>query len=204
MTTDVRGRCGAILLVVNLLILILATPAPVSAQKNLLLFGLGQRTTPKKTSESATWQQWDAFLTFAITKIGQMLPPELRGALADLLLNARYELADALVSPTVSAEALVPQLFFSAMQQLSPALRRGLAGVTTGNASQISHFANAVDSMNAFGPMGFRTGLVKLTPNTLRGLAYMVNPGTNQGSHRIQHRRRSGLPRSAGVRRGHA
>lgn len=175
MTRGVQVSRSAILLAISLLI-IATSPAPVSGQRNPLLFG--QRTAP--VNESATWQQWDAFLTFTLTEIARMLPERSRGALADLLLDARYELADALVSPTVTADALVPQLFFNTMQRLSPALRSGLAGVTRDKASQISNFASAIDSLNTFGPMGFRTGLVELTPTTLRSLAYVINPATQQ------------------------
>lgn len=102
-------RWAKVLLAANLLLLATTFPALVQSQGNPLLFG--QRARPQRTSATATWQQWDAFLTFVITQVGQMLPAEQRSVLADVLLDARYELADALVSPTIRADVLVPRLF---------------------------------------------------------------------------------------------
>jgi len=171
-------RWGKVLLAANLLVFATTFPALAQSQGNPLLFG--QRARPQRSSATASWQQWDAFLTFVITQVGQMLPAEQRRMLADVLLDARYELADALVSPTIRADVLVPRLFVNTMQRLSPALRSGLTGLPSGQAAQISNFANAMDSMTALGEIGLRTGLVELTPTTLRGLAYIIDPGTRR------------------------
>ena len=79
------------------------------------------------TGPRADWQQWDSFFTNVVKKLNEDFPPALRDQLAEVFLDARYQLVQAL---RAGSSDPVPQLFTEAWDRLSPLLKQAIPGVT--------------------------------------------------------------------------
>jgi len=121
------------------------------------------------------WQMMDAVITFAVKHYASTTKrQELRAALLDILLDARYRLQEALTTPASQAHDPVRHWFVSSWEQLSPVIRQiGLE--TPGQESMlwISLLA-ATDTLQALDRLGPAIGL-DISADGLRRLARMVN-----------------------------
>ena len=123
------------------------------------------------------WQQWDAFLTFVIKRFASDASGELRQAVLEVLLDARYQLLDALVPPYPNAPDPVPGLFLDAWERLAPVLRKEAAGLPAETALQYTGFISAADALRALNDLGPDIGL-EISADGLRRLARMVAPAS--------------------------
>lgn len=126
----------------------------------------------------ADWRQWDSFFTFVVKRFGQDLTGDLRNSLGDVFLDSRYELTSAITPSRARSRDPVPELFLSSWKRLAPILNKSLPGLPKPIASQYASFIQAGDKLVAAGQIGFQTGLVKLSPDILRGMARIIEPGT--------------------------
>ncbi len=121
------------------------------------------------------WQQWDAFLTFVVKRCAADTKGELRQVVLDVLLDARYDLLDALVPSSANAPDPVPGLFLRTWERLAPVLRREAAGLPAATALQYTSFISAGDALAALNQLGPDVG-VEISADGLRRLARMVAP----------------------------
>ena len=126
------------------------------------------------TGPQADWRQWDAFLTNVIKKLGADFPPEWRDRLAEIFLDARYQLTSALSS---GASDPVPQLFTDAWNSLSPLLKQAVPVASQQNASQYTNFILAMDAAKSLGDIGQSLGIFRITPEALAAAAGLLGAG---------------------------
>lgn len=116
----------------------------------------------------ADWQQWDAFLTFAVKRLAQELRPAQRDQMAEVFLDSRYQLTQVVGS---GASDPVPGLFLNSWERVSPILRQSLTGLSPQTASQVTGFIGSMDTLKNLAGVGGQFGLFRLTPDALRGAA---------------------------------
>jgi hypothetical protein len=122
------------------------------------------------------WQRWDAFLTFVVKRAVRQLGAEVRGAVADVLLDARHELLGILAPPHPGAPDPVPELFVHAWDRLRPALREAARDAPLETAVRYVSFVAGADALAALVRLGPAVGL-DVSADGLRRLARMVDPG---------------------------
>jgi hypothetical protein len=128
---------------------------------------------PGLSGQAADWRQWDSFFTFVVKRFGQDLSGDLRDSLGEAFLDSRYELTNS-VAPSKGGGNPVPELFLSSWKRLSPIINKAMPGMSKQNASQYASFVGAGDKLAALGP---QLGLGQFSPDTLRGLARILEPG---------------------------
>ncbi len=129
---------------------------------------------PRLSGPSADWRQWDSFFTFVVKRFGRDLSGDLKESLGSAFLDSRYELTNA-VAPGKGGNP-VPELFLSGWKRLSPIINKALPGLPKQTASQYANFIRAADKLAATGQTGFRSGLVSLSPDVLKGMARILEP----------------------------
>lgn len=120
------------------------------------------------------WQAWDAFATWLIKTVAMGATPALREALSATLLEARYELRDALASDSVAADP-VRTLFVHAWARLTPLLSEAQLAVNGDAALRYLALINAGDALRALDTAGAHIG-VRIDQTTLRQLARLLLP----------------------------
>ncbi len=130
--------------------------------------------------ELARWQEavdrWDAFLTYTIKFVwADSLIHELRQPLAEVLLEGRYEIVEALAPSEPGAPDPVPALFVKTWQRLAPLLRQVAAREPGAEALRYLSFIQAGDALAALQEIGPSVGL-DLSADGLRRLARMLAP----------------------------
>jgi hypothetical protein len=120
------------------------------------------------------WQAWDAFATWLIKTVASHAGPALRAALAETLLEARYELRDALANDALDADP-VRSLFVHAWQRLTPLLGEAQLSVQGDEALRYLALINAGDALRALDSAGAQVG-VRIDQATLRQLARLLLP----------------------------
>jgi hypothetical protein len=129
---------------------------------------------PGSSGPSVDWRQWDSFFTFVVKRFGQDVPVAQKDSLGDAFLDSRYELTSA-IAPGQGGNP-VPELFLNGWQRLSPIMNQALPGMPAQTASQYSSFISAADKLASIGKQGAQLGLLQLTPDTLRGMARLLQP----------------------------
>lgn len=125
----------------------------------------------------AAWQAWDGFATWFIKDLARDAAPPLREGLAELLVEARYALRDALVEEQVGNDA-VRQLFLDVWERLAPLLRDHTSDLPGGRSLQLATFLGAGDALRAIDQAAPQLGL-NLDNNTLRRLARLLSPSVS-------------------------
>lgn len=126
----------------------------------------------------SAWQSWDAFATWLLKTLGTELAatnPELTRALADILLEARYDLRRALEEDS-RGEDPVRGLFISTWERLAPLLREHREDFPATEALQYLAFISAGDALRALDAAAAHYGL-QLDSATFRALARLLMPG---------------------------
>lgn len=129
---------------------------------------------PGLSGPSADWRQWDSFFTFVVKQFGQELSGDLKDSLGEAFLDSRYELTSVVASS--GGQNPVPELFLSGWKRLSPVLNKALPGLSQQSASRYASFIGAADKLALVGQQGSQFGLLQLTPDTLRGMARLLEP----------------------------
>ncbi|HXZ43288.1 MAG TPA: transglycosylase SLT domain-containing protein [archaeon] len=146
-----------------------------SQAKGQLVAAFQLPQVPGLSGPSADWQQWDSFFTFVVKRFGQDVPEGLKDSLGDAFLDSRYELTSA-IAPGQGGNP-VPELFLNGWQRLSPLMNQALPGMPAQTASHYSNFISAADKLAVLGKQGAQVGLLQLTPDALRGMARLIEPG---------------------------
>ncbi|MGR9092116.1 MAG: hypothetical protein ACU85U_16210 [Gammaproteobacteria bacterium] len=122
----------------------------------------------------AHWQAWDSFATWAIRFLALVAGDDLRRGLLDTLVQARYELRDALIFER-GTEDPVRQLFTDTWQRLAPLVAQ--AGRQLDSATALSYlaFISGGDALAAIDASGERAGL-RISRGTLLEFARSLAP----------------------------
>lgn len=141
--------------------------APAGAERPL---------TPEELARwQAAWQRWDAFLTFVIKLVARdSAGEELRFALQEVLISARYDIAEILVSEPTGPDP-VPALFVRTWGRLAPVLREVHTGLPGERAIRYLSFMAAGDALSGIQVLGPGSGL-DLSADGLRRLARIIAP----------------------------
>ena len=120
-------------------------------------------------------RSWDAFLTFVIKEAATATrSEELRAALLEILLDARYQIKSILAEPQQSETDPVKQLFIRSWERLMPVMRKISVHSTEQNLLPFLSFITAVDALNALDRLGPAVGL-DISTDGLRRLARLLN-----------------------------
>ncbi|MFA5549084.1 MAG: hypothetical protein WDA10_11125 [Porticoccaceae bacterium] len=125
----------------------------------------------------AAWQSWDGFATWLILGLAAPADPDLRGQLADILLEARHDLRDALASDRHEGDP-VRALFLNTWSRLAPLLRDNAAHLPGAEAIQFATFISAANALQALDRAAPHLGL-ELDRHTLRSLARTLAPAVS-------------------------
>ncbi|MEQ9464915.1 MAG: transglycosylase SLT domain-containing protein [Haliea sp.] len=126
----------------------------------------------------AAWQSWDAFATWLIKDLAAPAQPELRDALAEILLEARHELRDALAAD-VRDEDPVRSLFLSTWERLAPLLRDSDLNLPGARSVGLATFISAGNALQALDTAAPHLGLT-LDSDSLRRMARMLAPAVSE------------------------
>lgn len=140
----------------------------VAAALQLQLPGLG--------GPAADWRQWDSFFTFVVKRFGQDISGDLRNTLAEAFLDSRYELTNT-VAQLRSGQNPVPELFLNGWRRLSPLMNNAISALPQQTQSQYRSFIGAADKLALLGQPGSQLGLLQISPDVLRGMARLLDPG---------------------------
>ncbi|GGO78671.1 hypothetical protein GCM10011348_11170 [Marinobacterium nitratireducens] len=159
--------------------LALQVPPPVPDQFPPELMPL---TEEELARWDAAWQAWDGFATWLIKTMAVSAGPELANALADLLLEARYDLRDALALEDHTRDP-VRDLFLKTWERLAPLLHDRRLNIPGADALQFATFVSAADALAALDQAAPHLGLV-LDRNSLRSMARLLVPGVSDDNLR--------------------
>ena len=143
--------------------------------------------TPEPTLTAAelqrweeAWQRWDAFLTFVVKQFGRdTSAKELHQSLTDVLLDARYDILEALAPSAPGAPDPTRALFLKTWERLTPVVRRSAATLPGTTALRYLSFIAAGDALAALDQMGPDIGL-DISADGLRRLARIVAPASTE------------------------
>ncbi len=143
--------------------------------------------TPEPTLTAAelqrweeAWQRWDAFLTFVVKQFGRdTSAQELHQSLTEVLLDARYDILEALAPSAPGAPDPTRALFLKAWERLTPVVRRSAATLPGTTALRYMSFIAAGDALAALDQMGPDIGL-DISADGLRRLARIVAPASTE------------------------
>jgi len=120
-------------------------------------------------------QSWDAFLTFVIKEAATATrSKELRAALLEILLDARYQFKSILSEPPQSTTDPVKQLFIRSWERLMPVMREISVHSPEQNLLPFLSFITAADALNSLDCLGPSVGL-DISTDGLRRLARLLN-----------------------------
>jgi hypothetical protein len=121
--------------------------------------------------------EWDAFVTFVVKSVGnETLDPQLRSALLETLIEARYEIVAALGEPGRDGPDRVRALFQSSWHRLQPTLATLTRG---GEGFRYLAFLAAGDALFALDQAGPAFGF-EISSDGLRRLARTLEPEASE------------------------
>lgn len=123
-----------------------------------------------------SWQHWDAFLTLVIKQSGSDTQVhELRAELFAVLLDARHDILDILVSRETYTRNPVPELFVNTWEQLAPLLHKVNESLPPNSVMHYLSFITAANALAAIQALEQETGY-ELNADALRRMARMIAP----------------------------
>ena len=133
-------------------------------------------------AEVAAWENafapWDAFLTFVVKHAGNDAGTmELQGELFGALLDARYDLVEALAPTTTPSGDPVRALFLKTWSRLGPVVKRVGKDLPAESALHYVGFVAAGDALAALDQLGPEVNL-EISSDGLRRLARIVAPAS--------------------------
>jgi hypothetical protein len=124
---------------------------------------------------TARANQWDAFLTFVVKTLGaKTLSGPARQALLEILIDARYQITEALAAPTRGKDP-VRQLFLKSWDRLRPVAEDIARGLPGAEAVAVVTFLAAGDALAALDQAGPTFG-IEISADGLRRMARMIAP----------------------------
>ncbi len=141
----------------------------------------------------AVWEQWDALLSFLVATMAKdILTPEERRTLMDVLLETRYNFVENLGNQSVTHDFVRVQ-FASAWKQLSPIFRNHLHPDASPQKLGFLSFFTAADALTALDSLGptfgievSRNGLIRLAKTISNDPAVLrYSPGVNPDLQRL-------------------
>jgi hypothetical protein len=93
----------------------------------------------------AAWQDWDGFATWLVKTLALQARPALSAALAETLLEARYDLRDALARDERDRDP-VRELFLKSWERLAPLVQDLQPDLPGGQALRYAAFVGAGDA----------------------------------------------------------
>jgi hypothetical protein len=127
------------------------------------------------------WQMMDAMVTFAVKRYAKATSQqELRDALVDVLLDARYRLRDALAMPVTRANDPVRHWFIDSWHRLGPVLRQISLEQRGQEPMLLVSLLAATDALEILDRLGPSIGL-DISANGLRRMGRLLidQPGIN-------------------------
>ncbi|MEJ8566527.1 transglycosylase SLT domain-containing protein [Elongatibacter sediminis] len=121
------------------------------------------------------WQAWDGFATWLIKTLAVTADPELTQALAETLLEARYDLRDALARDDRDRDP-VRALFLQTWERLAPLVRDIQLDLPGSQALPFATFISAGDALTALDRLAPHMGF-RLDREALRQMARTLVPG---------------------------
>lgn len=133
--------------------------------------------TPEEAQQvEAALDRWDAFLTFVVTQAAKDTElQDLRQALLAVLLEGRYDLAEALTSWTPGTPDPVRGLFIKSWKRLTPVLRRLSTSLPGAEVARYLSFITAGNALEALDQLGAQMGF-EISADGLRQLARTIAP----------------------------
>ena len=126
----------------------------------------------------SNWQMMDAVITFTVKHFaGTTRHQELREALLEILLDARYQLQEALTQPPSQTRDPVRHWFVSSWDRLSPVIRQISLETPEQDSLLWISLLTATDTLHALDRLGPAIGL-DISSAGLRRLARLVNNRT--------------------------
>ncbi|MFT6925312.1 MAG: hypothetical protein ACJAZP_000892 [Psychromonas sp.] len=128
----------------------------------------------------ANWQMMDAMLTFAVKRYASTTDQqELRDTLAEIFLDARYDLVEALTMQVTASNDPVRHWFINSWQKLGPIMRQ-VSMENPGHEVMLISLLAATDVLAALDKLGPSIGL-DISANGLRRMGRMLidQPGIN-------------------------
>lgn len=125
----------------------------------------------------AAWQAWDGFATWLIKTMAAPADPELAAALGEILLEARYDLYQALSSDDKSRDP-VRELFTKTWERLAPLVRDNRLSIPGVEALQLATFISAADALQALDTAAPHLGM-RFDSQTFRSLARLMLPAVS-------------------------
>lgn len=126
------------------------------------------------------WQMMDAMITFAVKRYANATNEQkLRDTLAEIFLDARYRLVDALTMPVTATNDPVRHWFIDSWQKLGPVLRQ-ISLENPGQETMLISLLAATDALAILDRLGPSVGL-DISANGLRRMGRMLidQPGIN-------------------------
>ena len=154
-----------------------ALAAQDGAKPEIRVAAAAQLQLPGLAGPAADWRQWDSFFTFIVKRFGQDVSGDLRNTLAEVFLDSRYELSY-VVARLQSGQNPVPELFANGWRRLSPVINQAISALPQQTQTQYRSFVLAADQLAAtVGQPGSQLGLLQISPDVLRGMARLLDPG---------------------------
>ncbi|ANG64604.1 hypothetical protein A8C75_20420 [Marinobacterium aestuarii] len=125
----------------------------------------------------SAWQSWDSFATWLIKTLASTAEPELANALVDILLQARFDLRDALADDDRARDP-VRDLFLNTWERLAPLLHDTRLDIPGIQALQYATFISAADALSALDRVAPHLGM-QLDRHSLRSLARLLVPAVS-------------------------
>ena len=148
-----------------------------SLPPGLLAIHTDTLTEAELAAWDAAWQAWDGFATWLIKDLAAPADPELRAELLDLLLDARYELREALAADNHGRDP-VRSLFLSTWSRLAPLLRSNTLAIPGSRGLELAAFVSAGNALQALDIAAPQLGFT-LDSATLRRLARLLAPSVS-------------------------
>lgn len=137
----------------------------------------GPLTETEMAQWDTVWQSWDGFATWLIKTMAGSLSPELASSLGDILLEARYDLREALATERENKDP-VRELFIKTWLRLSPLIHDSSLDIPGAEALQLAAFISAADALQILDKAAPHMG-ISFDGQTFRRLARLLLPSVS-------------------------
>ena len=125
----------------------------------------------------AAWQAWDGFATWLVKTLAFESGAALNEALAETLLEARYDLRDALARESRTHDP-VRELFLNSWERLAPLVQDIQSDLPVAQAMRYASFVSAGEALQSLDLLAPHLGL-RLDRDSLRSMARVLMPAVS-------------------------